>query len=105
LGIHIFQESENVSKKEVWYSSLTNFLTRILISLTFILLVIALPLKLAAIFSIVWGLSLLAIMSYIIAKARKINPYSAILEHVSIAIAVVIASNLVGKFVIGRFQS
>jgi VIT1/CCC1 family predicted Fe2+/Mn2+ transporter len=105
FGIHIFQESEHVGKKEVWLSTLTNFVTRLLVSLTFIVLIIALPIKLAAICSVVWGLSLLAVTTYTIAKQRKINPYPAILVHVSIAILVVIASNFIGAFVIARFQT
>jgi VIT1/CCC1 family predicted Fe2+/Mn2+ transporter len=105
FGIHIFQESEHVGKKEVWLSTLTNFVTRLLVSLTFIVLIIALPIKLAAICSVVWGLSLLAVTTYTIAKQQKINPYPAILVHVSIAILVVIASNFIGAFVIARFQT
>jgi len=42
LGIHIFQESECKEQKEVWISTSTNFITRILVSLTFMLLVILL---------------------------------------------------------------
>ena len=104
FGIHIYQESEYIGKKEVWLSTLTNFFTRIFVSLTFIILVIFLPLKLAVPFSIIWGLALLAVLSYAIAKDREVNPYLAIFEHSSIAIAVITASNFVGKFLIGKFK-
>ena len=105
FGIHIYQESEHVGKKEVWLSTLTNFFTRLFVSLTFIVLIIALPIKIAAICSVVWGLLLLTVTTYTIAKQQKINPYPAILVHVSIAILVVIASNFIGAFVIARFQT
>ena len=39
-GIHIYQESECLGSKEVWFSTLSNFLTRILVSLAFIFLIV-----------------------------------------------------------------
>ena len=104
FGIHIFQESEDVSKKEVWLSTFTNFLARLLVSLTFIVPVIVLPVKIAVVCSLIWGLLLLAVTTYMISKQRKINPYPAIAAHIIIAVLVVIASNLIGAFVIARFQ-
>ncbi|MCX5716617.1 MAG: hypothetical protein NTV07_07255 [Candidatus Omnitrophica bacterium] len=104
FGIHIYQESEYVGKKEVWISTITNFFTRIFVSLTFVILVLALPLKLAVPCSVIWGLALLAVMSYTIAKDRKINPYLVIFEHIGIAVAVIISSEFVGKLLIGKFK-
>jgi VIT1/CCC1 family predicted Fe2+/Mn2+ transporter len=105
FGIHMYQESERVGKKEVFISTLTNFFTRLLVSSTFIILIIVLPIKPAVICSVIWGLLLLAVMTYTIAKQQKINPYPAIFVHVGIAILVVIASNFAGKFIIARFQT
>jgi VIT1/CCC1 family predicted Fe2+/Mn2+ transporter len=104
FGIHIFQESEHIGKKEVWISTLTNFFTRLLVSLTFIALIIFLPIGLAVICSVVWGLLILTVMTYVISKQRKTNPYTAILAHIIIAIVVVVASNVVGAFVIAHFH-
>jgi VIT1/CCC1 family predicted Fe2+/Mn2+ transporter len=103
LGIHIFQESECVDKKEVWLSTFTNFFTRLFVSLSFVALIALLPLNLAVPCSVIWGMGLLAAISYTIAKGRGLNPYPAILEHFSIAIAVIIASEFVGKWLINRF--
>ena len=102
-GIHIYQESECVTQKEVWLSTLTNFFTRLFVSLVFILLVALLPMNLAVPCSIAFGLGLLSFMSYTIAKDRGINPYSAIFEHLCIAILVIALSNFFGKWVISRF--
>ena len=104
VGIHIYQESECLGIKEVWLSTLTNFLTRLFVSLTLIFLVAVLPIGLAVPCSIVWGLALLSIMSYTIARDRGVNPYLAILEHIGIAILVIIASNFAGKWAIKRFS-
>jgi vacuolar iron transporter family protein len=103
LGIHIYQESECIIEKDAWLSTITNFLARAFVSLTFVFLVAVLQIKLAVFCSMVWGLALLTIMSYAIAKVRKVNPFMAIFEHVGIAVGVIIASHLIGKWIIGRF--
>jgi vacuolar iron transporter family protein len=105
FGIHIYQESEHIGKKEIWLSTLTNFLTRLFVSSTFIFLIIVLPIRLAVVCSVVWGLLVLTVMTYTIAKQQKINPFSAIFVHLTIAVIVVVASNFIGAFVITRFQS
>jgi len=103
FGIHIFQESQHVSKMEIWMSTLSNFLTRIFVSLAFILLMILLPLNPAVISSIILGLVLLAFISYVIAKDEEKNPFLPVLTHILIAVTVIILSNLVGGFVLGKF--
>ena len=104
VGIHIYQESELLNTREIWISTFTNFFTRILVSLSFVLLVIILPIKPAVISSIIWGLTLLAVLSYTIAKDEEVNPFFAMFEHVGIAIAVIILSNYIGGFVISKFK-
>ena len=103
-GIHIYQEAECLKTKEVWLSTLTNFLTRILVSLTFVLLVAFLPIKAAVICALFWGLLLLSYLSYTVAINRKVNPYLAVFEHIVIAVLVIAVSNLLGAFVISKFK-
>ncbi len=103
LGIHIYQESECINEKEVWLSTLTNFLARLFVCLVFIILVAALSIKLAVLCSISWGLALLTAMSYTIAKNRGAKPFRVISEHIGIAIIVIIASHFIGRWVISRF--
>ena len=103
LGIHIYQESECISERDAWFSTITNFLARFFVSSTFIFLIAALQIKLAVFCSVAWGLALLIIMSYTIARARKVNPFMAIFEHLSIATLVIVASHFIGKWIIGRF--
>jgi len=104
LGIHIYQESECLKAKEVWLSTFTNFFARLLVSFSFIFLVFFLPIKLAVICAILWGLLLLTMMSYTIAKKREVNPYLAMLEHVGIAILVIIVANSAGQLLISKFH-
>lgn len=104
FGIHIYQESECIDSKEIWFSTLSNFFTRIFVSLTFIFFVVLLPLNLAVPCSICWGLVLLAIMSYAITKDRKVNPYPEIFKHISIAIFVIILSHFIGIYIINKLR-
>lgn len=104
LGIHIYQESELKKAKVVRVSTFYNFLTRFLVILVFISSVAFLPIGYSVIFSIAWGISLLSAMSYFIAKEQKVNPYSAILQHVAIAILVIIVSNYLGGWITGIFS-
>jgi VIT1/CCC1 family predicted Fe2+/Mn2+ transporter len=103
FGIHIYQESECKGVREVWLSTLTNFLARFLVSASFILLVLALPVHIAVVCSIAWGLLLLAVMSYFIAKRRDVHPYYAVIEHITIASFIIIASRIVSKFIVRMF--
>lgn len=98
FGIHMYQESECIERKEVWFSTFTNFLTRLIVSAIFIALVYFLPMNIAVISSLIYGLLLLAFMSYLIAKDEEINPFFAIAEHLGIALGVIVLSELVGKW-------
>jgi len=104
VGIHIYQESECLAQKEVWISTLTNFTSRLLVSLTFIACVLFLPLPLAVLVSLVWGLLLLSFISYRIARERRLSPYTAMLEHMLIALCVIFMSDFFGRLVISRFK-
>jgi VIT1/CCC1 family predicted Fe2+/Mn2+ transporter len=103
FGIHIYQESEKIETREVWTSTLLNFLSRIVVSLSFVSLILLLPLNMAICFSLGWGLLLLAVVSYLVAKNEKANPFLSILIHLLIAIVVISLSNFVGDLLIGQF--
>ncbi len=105
LGIHIYQEAECLKTREVWLSTLTNFMTRFLVTLTFVFLIIFFSLKMAVIVSIVWGMLLLALLSYSISQREKKSPYLAILEHIAIATLVIVISNFTGQLFTRRFLS
>lgn len=104
LGIHIYQESDLKKSEIVRTSTFFNFLTRFLVILIFILFVRFLPITYAILFSIVWGLSLLLVLSYLIAKEQNVNPYSAIFWHISIAVLVIIASNFLSGWIMSTFS-
>lgn len=103
LGIHMHQESEGLSNTRAWFSTLTNFIARLFVSAVFILLVWYLPLNLAVLFSIIWGVFLLVLMSLIIAKNQQTSMSLAIVEHLGLAIAVIALSRLVGQWITEQF--
>jgi VIT1/CCC1 family predicted Fe2+/Mn2+ transporter len=100
LGIHISEESENKhSSREIWESTLSTFFCKFIIASHFVLPVFLLELEQAIIFSIVWGLLLLSVFSYYIAKNQKTKTVNVVLEHLLIAVFVVIAAHLIGTWI------
>jgi len=102
FGIHISEESsKKTSKEDIKKSTISTFLTKFVIALTFIAPVLLLDLYPAIIVSIIWGLLLISIFSYYIAKIKGKRPYKVVLEHLVVAILVVIITHYVGIFVSG----
>lgn len=100
LGIHISEEAENKhTEKEIWESTIATFFFKFIFALTFAVPVFLFELTTAIFVSIGWGLSLLAIISYRIAKAQKAKIWKVIPEHLLIAVAVIIITHYVGDLI------
>lgn len=98
LGIHISEESDKKNKKKhIWKATATTFAAKLIIALTFLIPVLLFSLKTAIIVSIIYGLTLLSIFSYKIAKSRKDKPINTITEHLIIAIIVIIITKVIGQ--------
>jgi vacuolar iron transporter family protein len=98
LGIHIYRESQTEDAgKNSDVHSISNFLTRLVVTLAFAILVVALPIGYAVISSIVLGISILTLLSYLIAIHQKTNPVGAIFHHVGVTVAVLIISHFLGQ--------
>lgn len=104
FGIHIYQESEGNKRRGIWLSTFSNFLSRILVSFSFVFLIMFLPLDIAVIVSIIWGILLLTFLSYLISKNNKTNVFKAIFEHLSIALIVIVASHFVGRLILNKIK-
>ena len=92
FGIHIYQESSTASAKDVKRTTTSNFIARIIVSAVFILFILFLPMTIAVILSAIFGLSVIATISYRIAKLQKEKSYKMIFRHLLLAIVVMIAS-------------
>jgi len=51
------------------------------------------------IIDVVWGLGLLTVISYYLARERKESPLYAIGEHLAIAVVVVVLTRIVGSYI------
>ncbi|MBU1992925.1 hypothetical protein KKG51_04490 [Patescibacteria group bacterium] len=105
LGIHISEESENKhTTKEIWESTISTFLSKFTFALIFIVPLLLLQLSTAIIVSIICGLSLLGIFSFHIAKGQKTKPWKVVMEHLTIALVVIVATHYVGDWVGSTFS-
>ncbi|MCM8762582.1 MAG: hypothetical protein NC905_02860 [Candidatus Omnitrophica bacterium] len=105
LGIHISEESEIThNTKEIWLATLSTFISKFIFSASFLIPVIFLPLNSAFIVSIIWGVLLILIFSYILAKQQKESPLKVIGEHLLIVIIVLVLTHQIGEFIASRFN-
>ena len=104
LGIHVSEESENKhTGKEIWESTISTFFSKFIFAATFIIPVLLFELSTAIVVSVIWGLSLLSILSFSIAKKQKGNPWKAVAEHLIIAVVVIVATYYVGDWIGATF--
>ncbi len=94
FGIHIHQESQKESVKEVRKTTFTNFVTRVAVVSIFVLLVILLPVKAAVALSILFSMAVISIISYFIAKEQEAKPHRIVFQHLLITAMVIIGSYL-----------
>ena len=100
LGIHISEESENKhSTKEIWQSTIATFLSKLFFALTFIIPVLLFELSTAIVISVIYGLIILSIFSFKIAKEQKNKPIKVIAEHLIIVLVVIVITHYVGEWI------
>jgi VIT1/CCC1 family predicted Fe2+/Mn2+ transporter len=100
LGIHLAQEADPDSTSEhIWSATISTFFTKFIVSLTFAVPVMWLPLETAVMVSIGWGLLIIAVLSWFLARSQQNAVLPVVLEHLGIAIAVIIISHYIGVWV------
>lgn len=106
LGMHISEEagSKKTTIENIWETTISTFLFKLISALTFVIPVFILELRTAVIVSVIWGLFLLYIFSFYLAKKNKLNPIKIIAEHLIIAILVIIITRFVGNWVAVNFS-
>jgi VIT1/CCC1 family predicted Fe2+/Mn2+ transporter len=99
LGIHVSEEAENThTVKQIWGATVATFLTKFLFAMTFMVPVLFLSLFNAIIVSLIWGMSILIVLSYIIASSQGEPPWKIVGEHVMIALVVIAITHWVGDW-------
>lgn len=98
LGMHISEEANKPNKtREIWESTFSTFIFKLIFAATFIIPILLFRLEVAVVISVIWGLMLISVFSFWISKRNKIKAMKAVIEHLVIAVLVIILSNLVGK--------
>lgn len=110
VGLHTAEEAEvengksKHTPKEIWLTTLFAFLSVSGFTLTFAIPVLIFRLETAVILTIAWGMLLLSLLNFHIAKIRRENPIKLISEHILLAIFVIIVSHLVGSLIAMIFE-
>jgi len=100
LGIHTSEESEaKHTSREIWQSTASAFLSKFLCTLTFAVPILLFSFPAAIIISVAWGLTLLSIFSFYLAKIQKKTTWKVIIEHLVIALAVIAATHYLGVWI------
>jgi VIT1/CCC1 family predicted Fe2+/Mn2+ transporter len=99
LSIHVYQESENLEARAALRATLSNFVARLVVAMTFVALVLLVPPPALVPAALAWGFALLAALTYRVARARGARPGREIVKHVLVALAVVGASRGLGAWI------
>lgn len=104
LGIHLAEEADPATTSQhVWSATFATFMTKFVFSLSFAVPLLLLPLQQAVVVSVLWGMLVITILSYFLGRAQDESTLGVILEHLGIAIAVVVLSHLIGVWVARTF--
>jgi VIT1/CCC1 family predicted Fe2+/Mn2+ transporter len=106
LGIHVSEESKNRGPtRQIWEATLATFVAKFVIAMTFVVPVMIRSLDQAIVISVIWGMLLLAALSFFVARAQAIPRWKVIGEHLLIALCVVVITHAVGDWVQGLVEA
>jgi len=104
LGIHLAEEANpDTDHVHVWAATIVTFLTKFVFSISFAVPLLLLPLDTAVIASVVWGLFVIVVLSFFLARSQGESPLFIIAEHAGIAVLVVVLSHYIGVWVAATF--
>jgi hypothetical protein len=99
LSIHIYQEAERLEPHAAFRATLGNFAARLLISLSFVLLVLAFSSATILATCLAWGLVLLAGLTWLVARHRGADVLPELCKHLGMAALVIAASDAIGTLI------
>jgi VIT1/CCC1 family predicted Fe2+/Mn2+ transporter len=100
LGIHLAEEADpNATTHHIWSATISTFLNKFIFAISFAVPLLLLPLDQAVVASLLWGMLVIVVLSYFLARAQKASPVLIVGEHLGIAILVVVLSHLIGAWV------
>lgn len=105
LGMHIAKEAEHqYDDRQIWLVTLTTFFTKAIVALSFAVPVFFLALPVAIGISVAWGLLILTVLSYHMARSQGVAPWRVIGEHLFIAVLVILLTHALGEWVAEVFS-
>jgi len=97
VAMHVSEESEGIhSRGDVWEATMATFLAKFTFAMTFVIPIWFLPLDIAVLIDIVWGLSIMTVFNFLLARSQDERVLRVIFEHLAIAIVVVLITYIVG---------
>lgn len=104
LGIHLAEEADpDTTHGHVWSATIMTFITKFVFSISFAVPLLLLPLSTAVTVSVVWGMLVITILSYFLARSQDESPLAIVGEHLGIAALVVLFSHYIGVWVANTF--
>jgi len=104
LGIHLAEEANpDATTQHIWSATISTFFNKFIFALSFAVPLLLLPLDQAVLASLIWGMLVIIVLSYFLARAQKASPLMIIAEHLGIAVLVVVLSHLIGVWVGNTF--
>lgn len=105
LGIHVSEESKATHQTiAIWEATIVTLLTKMVVALTFLAPLFLLELGTAIIAAVAWGLLLLTLLSWRLARRRGEAALPVIAEHLFVAGIVIIATHYLGDWVAATFE-
>jgi hypothetical protein len=101
LSVHIYQEAERLAHRQAFRTTVANYIARLTVTSSFVLLVLLLPAATATFVCVAWGLFLLSGLSYLLARARQASVPGEIFKHAGVAVAVIVMSKAIGLLIQG----
>lgn len=104
-GVHISEESElekgkvKHTAKEIWAATIVTFISKLIFTLTFTIPFLIFDLKAAVIVAIIWGILLLTLLNFAIARIKQESAVRLICEHVLLALFVIAVSHYAGGLI------
>lgn len=104
MGIHLSKEGDNSSSEaDVWAATIATFVSKALMTLTFLVPLLLLDLPRGVWASVAWGMLVLTILSVRIARSQGSRPVTVVAEHLLIAGFVVVVTHYLGLWINGYF--
>jgi len=101
LSVHIYQEAERLAHRQALRTTIANYIARLTVTASFVLLVLLLPTGTVSLAAVTWGVFLLSGLSYLLARARQVGPIGEIFKHTGVALGVIVISKAIGLAIQG----